>query len=431
MLIREIPYRALEAESPPPPPCVLLKTARVEAGERWSILGFAPYATCWLQGERDPLAVFTAWRAALPATADVRAATHVPFPLPQVMGGFTYEVGRTLESITPRACDVYDDWQGVWWAFSKFIICDELEQRAWAIDLSASCEDITTAVQRYEVASNAHSIHWHQLPATLDESSFCGAVEQIRRAICRGDCYQVNLTRVVETACTTPPHEIFRRACAENPTPLMAFIDAGDFQILSTSPERLLKRDNEIIWTEPIKGTRHRHVDPARDTAERDAFLHDEKDRAELAMIIDLLRNDLGKIARAGSVRVENFPMIKGYTNVWQQSAIVRAACDRTTSWEEIFRAILPGGSITGCPKSQAMQMIEYLEPTTRGIYCGALGYIAHNGDGDLSLPIRTMLIARQRARYAVGAGIVYDSHPHAEWEETIAKGETLEKLLK
>lgn len=244
--------------------------------------------------------------------------------------------------------------------------------------------------------------------------------------IARGDCYQVNLSQRYIVPTQQPAAQLFQYACQHNPAPMMALIDTGEFQVISTSPERFLRRDGTHCVSEPIKGTIARDADPARDARLREILLASEKNRAELAMIVDLIRNDLGRVAQIGSVRVDDPCRVESYTNVHHLVATVSAAVPSTTPWSELLRALFPGGSVTGCPKIQAMQVIEELETVRRGFYCGTIGYLDAHGGGDWNIAIRTMTKIHNQVFFNVGGGVVYDSDPATEYEETLRKGATL-----
>ena len=217
---------------------------------------------------------------------------------------------------------------------------------------------------------------------------------------------------------------------AANPAPFFAYINAGDHQIVSTSPERFMELRNGSVETRPIKGTRPRGKTLAEDEALRTELQESTKEDAELSMIVDLLRNDIGKVCRPGSVRVVEHKRLEAYQNVYHLVSIVKGELDPGTDAVALLRATFPGGSITGCPKIRAMEIIDELEPVRRHIYTGSIGYIGFDGTMDLSIAIRTATFTHGKAVFSVGGGIVFDSDPAIEYEETLHKGRTLTNAL-
>ena len=258
--------------------------------------------------------------------------------------------------------------------------------------------------------------------SSLSREDFERAVRRILRHEVEGDVYQVNLTREVELLHEGPTFELWRGAAMASPAPFAAFADLDGVQLLSLSPERFLARHGETLMTQPIKGTTARAATHADDEANLVRLLSGEKEAAELAMIVDVERNDLGRVAVPGSVRVEGHREVITLPNVHHLASTVRATLRPGVGLAEILRATFPGGSVTGAPKIRAMQIIDDLEPVSRGYYCGALGWMDLGGDFDLSLTIRTATACGGMARLGVGGGIVVDSDPGAEWEETVAK---------
>jgi para-aminobenzoate synthetase component 1 len=262
--------------------------------------------------------------------------------------------------------------------------------------------------------------------SNFDQARYEAAVHQIREYIAAGDVYQVNLSQRFETAFKGSAFGFFRRLFEANPAPFFAFINAGDHTVVSTSPERFIKMEGLKVETRPIKGTRPRCPDPQADQAMRDELLASPKDDAELSMIVDLLRNDLGRACRGGSVKVVGHKILEAYENVYHLVSIVEGQLDEKRDAIDLIRAIFPGGSITGCPKIRAMEIIDELEPDRRHVYTGAIGYISFHQTLDLSIAIRTAVVHKNRMAFSVGGGVVYDSDPRAEFEETLHKGQTL-----
>jgi para-aminobenzoate synthetase component 1 len=252
-----------------------------------------------------------------------------------------------------------------------------------------------------------------------------------------GDIYQANITQRFQAL--LPPgfesggpgrlalYDALRR---HNPATFAAFLDFGDTAILSSSPERFLKVAGRRIETRPIKGTRPRGANPAEDAALAAELLASEKDRAENLMIVDLLRNDLGRVAKLGSVKVPVLFGLESYATVHHLVSVVTAELDQERNAVDLLRAAFPGGSVTGAPKIRAMEIIADLEPTARGPYCGAIGYLSATGAMDTNIVIRTVLIDRDRISFQVGGGIVADSDPEAEYQETLVKARAIRETL-
>jgi para-aminobenzoate synthetase component 1 len=256
----------------------------------------------------------------------------------------------------------------------------------------------------------------------MDEATYRRAFERIQHYLVEGDCYQVNFAQRFSAEVSGDPFQGYLALRVQNPAPFAAYLNTPFGQVLSTSPERFLSLRDERVETRPIKGTRPRSDDRLEDEALRRALQRSEKDRAENLMIVDLLRNDLGRVCRYGSVKVPQLFGIESYATVHHLVSVVEGAlwedCDAAALLKECF----PGGSITGAPKRRAMEIIEELEPYRRGIYCGSIGYIDHNGDMDSSIVIRTAIHREGRLYYSAGGGIVRDSACDAEYQETFDK---------
>jgi para-aminobenzoate synthetase component 1 len=226
------------------------------------------------------------------------------------------------------------------------------------------------------------------------------------------------------------PYVLWEGLFGMNPAPFYAYLHAGDHRILSTSMERFLVRRGEEIETRPIKGTRPRGETPRADERMRRELAESPKDDAELSMIVDLLRNDLGRVCRARSIHVAEHKRLEAYENVYHLVSIVRGLLRPGVGTGELLRATFPGGSITGCPKIRAMEIIDELEPNVRHVYTGSIGYVGFHDNLDLNVAIRTAVHAGGTCYYSVGGGVVYDSDEEAEYQETLHKGRTLLRLV-
>jgi para-aminobenzoate synthetase component I len=265
---------------------------------------------------------------------------------------------------------------------------------------------------------------------SITRDEFLQSVRKVKDYIAAGDCYQVNLSHRLSVDWPGTPWELYQRLRQASPAPYAAYLDCGGHQILSSSPELFLKIRDGIVETRPIKGTRPRGATPAEDAALAQELLRSEKDRAELVMIVDLERNDLGRVCEYGSVHVPELMCLESYANVHHLVSTVRGKLRPVLGPLDCLRAAFPGGSITGAPKIRAMEIIDELEPYRRGVYTGAIGWVDGRGNAEWSIAIRTMTLVNGRAHFHVGSGIVADSDPEAEYEETLTKASGMLKAL-
>ncbi len=266
--------------------------------------------------------------------------------------------------------------------------------------------------------------------SNFTREAYLQALTRIREYIRQGDVYQVNLTQRFSFPLSGEPYYLLQRLFHLNPAPFYAYLHCDDFQVLSTSMERFLYQRGDYLETRPIKGTRPRGATPAADAVLRQELAESLKDDAELSMIVDLLRNDLGKVCLPRTVQVKEHKRLEAYQNVYHLVSIVTGRVKPECSAVDILRATFPGGSITGCPKIRAMEIIDELEPHVRHAYCGAIGYLGLHRNLDLNVAIRTAIITRGQGHFAVGGGVVYDSREEDEYEETLHKGRTLFRLI-
>ncbi len=266
------------------------------------------------------------------------------------------------------------------------------------------------------------------LQSNLSRAEFIAAVERVQRYIRAGDIYQVNLSQRLTAPCELSGWELFQKLSAVSPAPFSAFLDCDGgerhcrFQIASSSPEQFLRMSGSHIVTRPIKGTRPRDADPTRDAQLAYELQTSAKELAELVMITDLLRNDLGRVCEYGSVQVPELAKLEKFAQVQHLVATVEGRLRKDVTHFAAFASCFPGGSITGAPKFRAMEIIDELEPVSRGPYCGAIGYLGFNRESQLNIVIRTAICRDGVTHFNVGAGIVADSDAEAEYEETLAK---------
>ncbi len=258
------------------------------------------------------------------------------------------------------------------------------------------------------------------------EPGFKAAVERIKRYILDGDCMQVVISQRLSIPFQAPPLDLYRALRGLNPSPYMYFLDLGGFQVVGSSPEILVRLEDGLITVRPIAGTRRRGRSEAEDQALERELMADPKELAEHLMLIDLGRNDTGRVARIGSVKVTERFVVERYSHVMHIVSNVQGELSRDLGPMDVLRATFPAGTVSGAPKIRAMEIIDELEPVKRGIYSGAIGYLAWNGNLDTAIAIRTALIQDERLHIQAGAGIVADSVPELEWKETLNKGRAL-----
>lgn len=264
--------------------------------------------------------------------------------------------------------------------------------------------------------------------ASLSEEEFTKAVLKIQEYIAQGDVFQVNLSVRQERPLVTEPLHIYEKLRELNPSPYMAYLHSDEFQIVSGSPELLVKKNGNDISTRPIAGTRSRGKNEEEDEKLAKTLIENEKERAEHIMLVDLERNDLGRVCAYGTVEVDELMVIEKYSHVMHIVSNVRGTLAEGKSGYEVIEATFPGGTITGAPKVRTMEIIEELEPVRRGIYTGSIGWIGFNGDLELNIVIRTLLAKDGIAYVQAGAGIVIDSDPKAEYKESLKKARALWK---
>jgi len=267
-----------------------------------------------------------------------------------------------------------------------------------------------------------------RIKCNISGEYYLDAVAKIKRYIYDGDVYQVNFSQRFECEFDAPPIDLYHWENRFNASPYAAYIDAGDFQLISASPEMFITITSGVISTKPIKGTRPREANGTKALNDENfrQLVTSEKEQAELNMIIDLERNDLGRICEYGTIKVVQPRTIEEYPTVFHAVATVEGKLRLEITFCDIMRAMFPGGSITGAPKIASMKIIDELEPTQRGVYTGSIGFLSIDGTVCLNIAIRTIIIAQNKAHAQTGGGIVADSDPQAEWDETITKARAL-----
>ncbi len=363
------------------------------------------------------------------------------------IGFLSYEAGLAIERLpaAPRrgggpiplthfhlydAAAIYDHGQERWY----------LTAVNWPRPLSdrrpSVAARLSALYERLLIASRWDAVESADVPSSTPPRSgvspdeYYDAVGCILRYIEAGDIYQANMTLQFTATTDASPLALYRRLRRVSPSSHAAFLPWDRLAILSSSPELFLSLRHGRVLTRPIKGTRPRSDDPELDACYRRDLIDSAKDRAELTMIVDLLRNDLGRVCRFGSVQVSEPSRIEAHPTVYHQVATIRGELAENRNWVDLLRAAYPGGSITGAPKIRAMQIIAELEPVRRGIYCGSIGMIGLDGSMSLNIAIRTMVQINNEVQFGAGGAIVSDSDPQEEYDELLTKARGMMQAL-
>jgi len=275
---------------------------------------------------------------------------------------------------------------------------------------------------------NDHGTHIIKAEPEITQSRYIKDVEHIQSLIRAGEVYQVNYTFNLNVEIDGNPQTLYRNLAHRNPSAHAAYIEDDTRTVLSFSPELFIQRRGNTLTSRPMKGTAPRYSDPTQDALSGQTLQTSIKNRAENLMIVDLVRNDMNRVASTGSVEVPHLFTLEAYPSVWALTSTMTAQLPESTTLHDLLRALFPCGSITGAPKIAAMREIHQLESRPRGLYCGSLGWLAPNGDFSLNIAIRTLVLQNQRhGYYAVGSGIVHDSNPEGEWQECFWKARLLQ----
>jgi para-aminobenzoate synthetase component I len=434
---------------------------------RWSFAGAEPYALARVVGDRievepcsregedapridarmwrgDP---FEALRTIVPRAARSEVAEAIPFAGGAV-GWLGYESAAHLERLALRPRSDSDAPDAAWLLVDRVLAYEHASGRLFAAALGhgdeaeraadAFAERIARArvpakqpdkTNNLTPGTGSEPVRWRdaatglELGAFFDRDSYAKAVGEIQQQIAAGELYQANLTHRLAARFGGDAWRLFEALRTRSPAPFAAFVALPELTIVGSSPERFLRVDADgAVETRPIKGTRPRGATPLDDARLFDELRSSDKECAENAMIVDLMRNDLGRVCAPGSIDVPELFAIERYATLFQMVSTVRGRLRTGRDRIDLLRAAFPPGSMTGAPKIAAMQLLARLEPVRRGVYSGALGYLDARGGADLSVVIRTLLCRGRDAWLHVGGGVVQDSDPRAEWEETLAK---------
>lgn len=369
--------------------------------------------------------------------------THLPF-VGGAVGYLSYDIGNYIEKLPRTAIDdmnVYDLYFGF---YDHVIVIDHLEEKTYIATPDIDIEKEKLIMERLEFTileadkNGVNSICYEEkevepikLKSNFTKKEFEKSVQKVKDYIRSGDIYQANLTQRFSGKTTLSSYELYRDLRRISPAPFGAYLNFDDFNILSNSPERFIKCIDRQIETRPIKGTRPRGRTEEEDLRLQEELINSEKDRAELLMIVDLERNDIGRISKIGSVKVPELFVIEPYANVNHLVSTVVGTLKDGKDAVDVIKATFPGGSITGAPKIRSMEIIDELEPTQRNVYTGSIGYIGFNGDMDLNIAIRTIVKKEDEVYFQVGGGMTWGSNPKDEYQETLDKAKSIMRALR
>lgn len=420
---------------------------------RYDIMAAQPYVVITTRGETSTIEVD-------PATQEnhnppITTSTTDPFilvkeylgkpiqnptPYPFIggaLGYFGYHLNGRLEHIVSSTVDDIDIPDMVVGIYDWCVVVDHEEKTTCLLRNNKKKYD-ENEWQRLQALLTEKSLpHWDPVTITSEAQSnityeeYAKTFRKIKNYLQDGDIYQVNLSQRFQLTMEGSSLTLYKHLREKNPAPYSAYFQCKESAILSLSPERFLQVDNQQVTTKPIKGTRPRGKTPEEDESLRKALMASKKDQAENVMIVDLLRNDLGRICKTGSIAVPALFALETFPSVHHLVSTVMGTLDDDTHPMDLLRACFPGGSITGAPKIRAMEIIEALEPQRRTIYCGSMGYISYHGHMDTSICIRTLLQRDKRLYCWAGGAIVMDSQCKDEYKETYHKVDKILSILK
>jgi para-aminobenzoate synthetase component 1 len=440
---------------------------------RYSFLGSEPFLVMNSQGSKITLIRGQEHKVqhgnpfdALGKLLEVYKLDHYPAPVPFLggaVGYFSYDLCHFVERLPSTAVDDLKLPESHFAFYDTVVAFDHLENKAYLVATGfpelEEGQRLKRARMRLEgmkdwlcsnhsvVASEARQFRDRDclvaaaphndrqggeimLKSNFTHEGYIKAVNRVREYIAAGDVFQVNLSQRFEADLKTSPYELYERLRAVNPAPFASYLNFPAVAIVSASPERFLKVQSDLVETRPIKGTRPRGGDPLQDERLAQELTHSPKDRAENVMIVDLERNDLGRVCHYGTVKVTELASLETFPTVFHLTSTIVGRLRRGKSNIDLLKATFPGGSITGAPKVRAMEIIDELEPTRRSVYTGSVGYLSFDENLDINIVIRTFLVKGGKAYFQVGGGIIYDSDPEAEYVETLDKAKALIRAL-
>lgn len=375
---------------------------------------------------------------------DINNNTNLPF-VGGAVGFLAYDLCHHIEKLPCTAADDLQLPDMIFGFYDGIVVIDHLMNKTYAVSAGLPQNDRNAAyrtvrnmkdrikkgkIEDLEYLDIPYRQNKVKLVSNFTREDYCKAIGRAKEYIRCGDIYQVNMAQRFTTLINRHPFNIYAYLRSINPAPFASYLDYGSMKVVSSSPERFIQLRNGYLETRPIKGTMPRGKTEEEDFRNVEMLKNSIKDRAENVMIVDLLRNDMGRVCKFGSVRVPELCCIETYATVHHMVSTVTGELKPGHDAVDCIVAAFPGGSITGAPKIRSMEIIDELEPACRHIYTGSIGYIGFDGNMDMNIAIRTILVKDQRAYYQVGGGIVWDSVPGKEYRETLDKGLALSRAL-
>ncbi len=427
---------------------------------RYSFIGIDPFLVMTSRGNKVTIADKYGQKTEVGNPFDVLnrllETYRLDFSTPMIpfcggaVGYLSYDLCHFIERLPSTAVDDLKLPESYFGFYDAIIAFDNLENKVYIVTTGFPELDerrrLKRAKLRLEDMKSRLSMHPPHIAQENSERSsktteailksnftpvgYIEAVNRIREYIAAGDVFQVNLSQRFETELSITPYELYRRLRQINPAPFAGYLNFDGITIVGASPERFLRVECDSVETRPIKGTRPRGKNSNEDNALAEELLSSAKDRAENVMIVDLERNDLGRVCRYGTVKVTELAVLETFPTVFHLTSTITGKLRPDKNRIDLLKATFPGGSITGAPKVRAMEIIDELEPTRRSVYTGAIGYLGFNNRMDLNIVIRTFIIKGNKAYFQVGGGVIYDSNADAEYQETLDKAKALIQAL-
>ncbi|MEN1935681.1 anthranilate synthase component I [Paenibacillus sp. 102] len=439
-------YRQMKGEKK-----FLLESSQLHQDKgRYSYLGRDPYGEVKSSGEAVEITINGRTKKVeenvLQVLKRTLAPSKVESPFPfcgGAVGYIGYDVIRQYEDIGEELFDPIDIPEVHVLLYREFIVYDHLRQKlsfvyVYREEDTGSFEEVHERLQAYKQnVLKAAEEHVTEIQSSLSftssitEEKFCEMVEKAKEYIRAGDIFQVVLSQRLQSEFIGDSFALYRKLRIANPSPYMFYIDFQDYVVLGSSPESLLSVRDEKVMTNPIAGTRPRGKTKQEDEEIAKELLANEKERAEHMMLVDLGRNDIGRVSEVGSVELDKYMKVEKYSHVMHIVSEVSGTLRKQMDSFDALAYCLPAGTVSGAPKIRAMEIINGLETEKRNVYAGAVGYIDFSGNLDMALAIRTMVVKDQKAYVQAGAGIVYDSDPTSEYEETLNKARALLEVMK
>ena len=370
----------------------------------------------------DPLAILERAQHAMFSQITINTL-NIPFH-GGAIGYFSYDLGRYFEKLPQQAIQDISSPDMAVGIYYHALVYDRKEKQYFLVCPEGQHQDIIEQLHlglKEQITEQTFALT-NSWQSNMSKQAYCDKFDKVQQYLLDGDCYQINLAQRFTASYTGSEFAAYLKLRAANKAPFSAYLSFPDQKVLSISPERFLKVKDKKVQTKPIKGTRPRSNDPQQDKLLVSQLRSSTKDRAENLMIVDLLRNDISRVCRAGSVKVPHLFEIESFPAVHHLVSTVEGELDAHHTSTDLLRAAFPGGSITGAPKIRAMEIIEELEPHRRSVYCGSIGYLSACGNMDSSITIRTLICQNNHIHCWAGGGLVADSEADSEYQETFDK---------